>query len=115
MLPDSLNALTPAVSYGKGKGTRNGEEINGSDPNTAESTLGVDGISESDVSIQWTESGFSVLCESCMGHQWTLYDMTGRSALSGRIEAHNPVAIPAGSYVLSVPELDLHEVCPQLR
>ena len=91
------------------------EEINGSDPNSAESTLDIDGLTESDASIQWTESGFQVLCKTCMGGEWVLLDLTGRAVMTGRIESHNVLTVPAGNHVLSVPELGLHEVCPLQR
>ena len=91
------------------------EEINGSYPNSAESTLDIDDLAESDASIQWTQSGFQVLCETCMGGQWVLLDLAGRAVTTGRIASHNDLTVPAGSYVLSVPELGLHEVCPLQR
>ena len=39
----------------------------------------------------------------------------GARVTTGRIASHNDLTVPAGSYVLSVPELGLHEVCPLQR
>ena len=91
------------------------EVLNGSDPFSAESTLDVDAHDASVISVTWTESGFQVDGEHCIGGQWKLLDLTGRTVLSGRIEAFNPMAVSAGSYVLSFPEFGFNEVHPVQR
>ena len=91
------------------------EVLNGSDPLSAESTLNVAPNAVSTISVTWTERGFQVDEEHCIGGHWQLLDLTGRTVASGRIDVLNPITVPAGSYVLSFPDFGFNEVCPVQR
>ena len=54
-------------------------------------------------------AGFDVSCTPCIGQGWTLYDLGGRVVQTGRMDASNVLSVPAGLYLLTIPELDLQE------
>jgi len=91
------------------------ESLNGTSPIAAESVLGLDTPGGEEVSIHWTEAGFTVECDHCLGVAWHLLDLAGRTVETGRVETVNVTTAPAGSYLLSLPSLGHHEVLPLRR
>lgn len=84
------------------------EILNGTSPTDVEAVVSVE-EKDIDLGLVPTAAGFDVSCTPCIGQGWTLYDLSGRVVQTGRMDASNVLSVPAGLYLLTVPELDLQE------
>ena len=46
---------------------------------------------------------------------FVVFDLSGRTVLSGRLQSQNVLNLPMGNYVLSLPSLGVQQLLPQLH
>jgi hypothetical protein len=91
------------------------ELLDGTSPTIADVSLGMDASISAESQIQVMPQGFGIQCAACLGAPFAVFDLSGRTVLSGRLHSQNTLNLPMGNYVLSLPSLGIQQLLPQLH